>query len=366
MGTPGFLKATSSLQAFLTPQAVRDWFSGLPLASGPAFVVDNQFNDRISNFLEQNWTMSPWFQDFIQTIVDRKLDSDLSTYFTSLDPLWDLWDDSQRAKELNSQLLAEPAHFTEIHVSSFLWGAITAGFLLVVLIPILLFTLYCLYGAICYFYKGKKNRIGGSYKRSARSKDTIFGADIPPAIWENLVLDPPNIPRKRLKTGSNWPCSVAQGACMTPLKASESTASAILHSNEDMGIPESPTSSSDSTITAAFSEGILEGNHLTKEDDIDIPSYIKAININPRHQRGSEASSDRFQTKDGGVNGFVEYSPDVVSKLEVGSPLNSGFSDVWLAEAFTTVSEITSNSDGETAFSDPEIKRAPGRARSRG
>ncbi|RVD85855.1 uncharacterized protein DFL_004159 [Arthrobotrys flagrans] len=60
-GAPKFQTTTSSLRAFFTFQAVQDWLSHLVLAGGTTFIADDKFNDRIADFLQQNWTMSPWF-----------------------------------------------------------------------------------------------------------------------------------------------------------------------------------------------------------------------------------------------------------------------------------------------------------------
>ncbi|KAF3115108.1 hypothetical protein TWF706_007226 [Orbilia oligospora] len=331
MATPSKFQAASSFEAIFTFQTVKDWFPRLPLTGGMAPMPDDNFNDRIFGFLQRNWTVSPWFRDFIRNIVDRKLDADLPTYFTNLDPLWDLWDEYQRAKELNSQLLAEPSLFAGIHTISFLWGVLVAGVFLIILIPIFLLALYCLFLAIYHCCGGQKRRIGNPYKRTLRTRDTTLGAN-PLAIWENAIIDPLPMSRKRVRTSDNRPIYLSQSSFSA--KASEDSVLLATDSDEDMLLPASPASSSGSTVTAVRCSGLLGEENPANEGDI---SFSGCIEI---------ADPDRWNSTD------VLCAMDITTPQkriefveELSDPaFDSKFSDVWLVEAFTPASELPCNS----------------------
>ncbi|KAF3209393.1 hypothetical protein TWF106_010970 [Orbilia oligospora] len=330
VATPSKFQAASSLQAIFTFQTVKDWLSRLSFTSGMVPMPDDNFNDQIFGFLQRNWTVSPWFRDFIQNIVNQKLDADLPTYFTNLDPLWDLWDESQRAKELNSQLLAEPSLFAGIHTISFLWGVLIAGIFLIILIPIFLLALYCLFLAIYHCCGGKKRQIGKPYKRTLRTRDTTLGAD-PLAIWENAIIDPLPMSRKRVRTSDNRPIYLSQGSFSA--KASEESMLLATDSAEDMLLPASPGSSSGSTVTAVRCSGLLGEENPANGGDI---SFSGSIDI---------ADPDRWNSTDAPGAMDITTPPKRIEFVEgLSDPaFDSKFSDVWLVEAFTPASELPCN-----------------------
>ncbi|KAK6517764.1 hypothetical protein TWF506_004944 [Arthrobotrys conoides] len=314
--SPSKLQAASSL---LTFQTAKDWFFRLSLTGGTTYVAVNSFNDRIFDFLQKNWTVSPRFQDFIHTIIDGKLDSDLPTYFASLDTLWDLWEDSQRAKDLNSQLLAEPSLFTGIHVTSFLWGVLIAGIFLVVLVPIFLLSLYCLSTVICRCCGGKKRHIRKPYKRTLRARNTTLGVD-PQAIWENAIIDPLPTPRKRVKTSDNRPIRLGQSSFSA--QSSEDRKLPTADSNEDRVLPASPASSNSSgtTITSVRYRDILGKENPTGENYVSLAGCIETFDSD---HSGISGTANKEPTD------FIEQFPSPV--------LDSKLSDVWLIEAFKDI-----------------------------
>ncbi|EGX51966.1 hypothetical protein AOL_s00043g700 [Orbilia oligospora ATCC 24927] len=295
VATPSKFQAASSLQAIFTLQTAKNWFSHLPLTGGMVPMPDDDFNDRIFGFLQRNWTVSPWFRDFIQSIVDRKLDADLPTYFTNLDPLWDLWDESQRAKELNSQLLAEPS----------------------------------LFAAIYHCCGGKKRQIGKPYKRTLRTRDTTLGAD-PLAIWENAMIDPLPMSRKRVRTSDNRPIYLSQSSFSA--KASEDRV-LLATDIDDMLLPASPASSSGSTVTAVRCSDLLSEENPANEGDISFSGCIEVVD--PDRWNSTDAPSAMDITTPQKSIGFVEGLSDPA--------FDSKFSDVWLVEAFTPASELPCN-----------------------
>ncbi|KAF3309566.1 hypothetical protein TWF173_010753 [Orbilia oligospora] len=331
VATPSKFQAASSLQAIFTFQTAKNRFSRLPLTGGMVPMPDDNFNDRIFGFLQRNWTVSPWFRDFIQSIVDRKLDADLPTYFTNLDPLWDLWDESQRAKELNSQLLAEPSLFAGIHTISFLWGVLIAGVFLIILVPIFLLALYCLFLAIYHCCGGKKRHIGKPYKRTLRTRDTTLGAD-PLAIWENAIIDLLPMSRKRVRTSDNRPIYLSQSSFSA--KASEDRVPPATDSDEDMLLPASPASSSGSTVTAVRCSDLLGEENPANESDISFSGCIEIVD--PDRWNSTDAPSAMDITAPQKSTGFVEGLSDPA--------FDSKFSDVWLVEALTPASELPCNS----------------------
>ncbi|KAK6501816.1 hypothetical protein TWF481_009639 [Arthrobotrys musiformis] len=335
--------AASSLQTFIRLRAVHGWFSHIAPPGDTEFITHDVLNDRISDFLQQNWTVSPWFQDFIRAVIDQKLDADLPGYFANLDPLWDLWDESQRARESNSQLMVVPSLWAGIHVTSFLWGVIAAAIFLVTL-AVFLVTLYGLYTLTRRYFGDGGYRSGMSPKHARYLNDVSIGRDTL-AIWENAFIDPLPILQKGSKPWCERFNYSVRGA--SPAKSSEGGASPAIYTSEGVELSKQLVNSSAPGALGVRASGTTEDDHLTVQDNATRLGSIEAVDADC--ESGSDTSStDTLRNEE--ISDIVAEGCGGPTTLRSGSR----FSDIWLAEAFVPASDITYSFE-------PEVDRLRGR-----
>ncbi|KAK6519521.1 hypothetical protein TWF281_003348 [Arthrobotrys megalospora] len=358
MKAPTHHTVTSSLQKSFNYEVIHTWLSHLLSVSSMMFMANDTSNDQISDFLRRNWTESRWFHDFIKTIVDKKVDMDFAMYFSSLDPLWDLWEENQRTKELNSQLTTAPSLPDGIHTHSFLLGVLTEAVLFTVLHLIYRFICSC----CC---RDKKAKLRKIRKRRTPAPPADVGPRVDSsfaytsaAIWDKLVFDAPpaassgssNAPNKTVKPPGEGLFFAAQSgpSALTP----ETAMLPAPYSHGDVASPPSSTGSPATTTTTdewdatetseiyhtiAQSGDTLERDSAKKGDDSAF-NTVKAIRL--CHSDNSAASA----SKDSGKN---EQTPRCTGGLS-STASDSRHSDVWIVEAFTTAPDLTNNFGHET------------------
>ncbi|KAK6358540.1 hypothetical protein TWF730_007869 [Orbilia blumenaviensis] len=361
----GFRRAADSLHPILGLRAVYNWFSHLISAPGMVFVANDRFNDRISNFLRRNWTESLWFREFIQTIVDRKLDTDLARYFDSLDPLWDLWDDSQRTKEQNSQLLETPLALTRIHLISFLCGLLIGVILLIALVLISAVVSYCLYTLFYKCYRNNDPHPRNEHKHTVQRNYTNLGAD-PLEIWDKLIFDPLLVPSVNTMPQETSDLMDNRLLCWdrneaSPPETPQDANISAFRSHGDVSLPASPAGSSAPTISTA--EGPAQGDgHI---DIYQLPVQNTDVSNNGAFPGDSASGiSGRAQNID-----HLGYQGDLGTTSPLDTPPTEGIAssrgsraslasdsfdppDIWLTEAFTATPDINTVNNSEPDSTD--------------